>query len=83
MSFKASIKQILIVGLFCLSTYTLQAQIIDGFYRTVNTFYDQYRVYYDSQQYDLAIQPLKDLVQFLDTTKVDVVMVGKDSLFFQ
>lgn len=66
------IKQILIVGLFCLSTITLQAQSSDGFYRTVNAFHGQYRSYYDSQQYDLAIPPLKDLVQFLDTTKVDV-----------
>ena len=69
---KTSIKQILIVGLFCLSTYMLQAQTSDGYFRTVNRLYDQYRGYYDSQQYDSAIQPLKDMVQFLDTTKVDV-----------
>ena len=69
---KASIKQILIVGFFFLSTYTFQAQTSDGFYRTVNTLYGQYRGYYDSQQYDLAIPPLKDLVQFMDTTTVDV-----------
>ena len=68
---KASIKQILIVGFFFLSTYTFQAQTSDGFYQMVNGFYSQYRSYYDSQQYDLAIQPLKDLVQFLDTTKVE------------
>ena len=69
---KASIKQILIVGFFFLSTFTFQAQTSDGFYRTVNTLYGQYRGYYDSQQYDLAIPPLKDLVQFMDTTTVDV-----------
>lgn len=72
MVLKASIKHILIVGFLFLSTYTLQAQTSDGFYRTVNALYDQYRVYYDSQQYDLSIQPLKDMVQFLDTAKVDV-----------
>lgn len=65
-------KQILIVGFILLSTFKYQAQTSDGFYRTVNAFNGQYRGYYDSQQYDLAIQPLKDLVQFLDTTKVDV-----------
>ena len=69
---KASIKQILIVGFFFLSTFTFQAQTSDVFYRTVNTLYGQYRGYYDSQQYDLAIPPLKDLVQFMDTTTVDV-----------
>ena len=72
MILKASIKQILIVGFFFLSTFTFQAQTSDGFYRTVNTLYGQYRGYYDSQQYDLAIPPLKDLVQFMDTTTVDV-----------
>ena len=72
MILKTSIKQILIVGFFCLSTYMLQAQTSDGYFRTVNRLYDQYRGYYDSQQYDSAIQPLKDMVQFLDTTKVDV-----------
>ena len=69
---KASIKQILIVGFFFLSTYTFQAQTSDGFFRTVNALYGQYRGYYDSQQYDLAIQPLKDLVQLLDTATADV-----------
>lgn len=69
---KANIKQILIVGFFFFSTYTFQAQTSDGFYRTVKAFHDQYHGYYDSQQYDLAIQPLKDLIQFLDTTKVEV-----------
>ena len=68
---KLSIKPILIV-VFFLSTYTLQAQFSDEFYRTVNAFHNQYRVYYDSQQYDQAIQPLKDLVQYLDTATVDV-----------
>lgn len=71
MILKASIKKTLIVGFLFLSTIMLQAQTLDGFYQMVNGFYSQYRSYYDSQQYDLAIQPLKDMVQFLDTTKVD------------
>ena len=73
MIIKTSIKQILIVGyILLLSTYTLQAQTSDGFYRTMNALYDQYRGYYDSQKFDLAIQPLNDLVQFLDTATVDI-----------
>ena len=38
----------------------------------MNACYDQYRVYYDSQQYGLAIPPLKEMIQILDTTTVDV-----------
>ena len=56
---KTSLKRIFFVGFLFVFTCTLQAQTLDVFNQTAKMFYDQYRGYYDSQQYDLAIQPLK------------------------
>ena len=68
---KTSLTRILMVVLLFVSTCALHAQSSDAFYHTVDSLYSQYRVYYDSQQYDLAIQPLKDMVQLLDNATVD------------
>ena len=56
------------LGLFSLVATFAKAQSLEKYYEKLQKFEGQYRTYYDSGQYDLAIQPLTDLIHFLDTT---------------
>ena len=44
------------------------AQSLEKYYEKLSEYEGQYQTYYDDGQYDLAIQPLTDLIHFLDTT---------------
>ena len=44
------------------------AQSLEKYYEKLSEYEGQYQTYYDDGQYDLAIQPLADLIHFLDTT---------------
>lgn len=58
------------LGLFSLVVTFAKAQSLEKYYEKLQEFEGQYQTYYDSKQYDLAIQPLTDLIHFLDTTTV-------------
>ena len=44
-----------------------KAQSLEKYYEQLSEYEEQYRTYYDSGQYDLAIQPLTDLIHYLDS----------------
>ena len=56
------------IGLFILATTFAKAQSLEKYYEKLSEYEEQYQTYYDGGQYDLAIQPLTDLIHFLDTT---------------
>ena len=45
-----------------------KAQSIEKYYEKLTEYEEQYQTYYYGEQYDLAIQPLTDLIHLLDTT---------------
>jgi hypothetical protein len=58
------------VGVFSLTATFINAQSLDNYYKKLSEFDAQYRTYYDSGQYGLAIQPLTDLIHYLDSITV-------------
>ena len=68
-----TIKQLLrtmALAWFALVATFVNAQSLDNYYKKLSEFDAQYRTYYDSGQYDLAIQPLTDLIHYLDSITV-------------
>ena len=68
-----TIKQLLrtmALAWFALVATFINAQSLDNYYKKLSEFDTQYRTYYDSGQYGLAIQPLTDLIHYLDSITV-------------
>ena len=55
-------------GLLSIVATFAKAQSLEKYYEKLSEYERQYQTYYDDGQYDLAIQPLTDLIHFLDTT---------------
>ena len=68
MNAKQSILRLMAIGLFILAATFAKAQSLEKYYEQLSGYEEQYQTYYDDGQYDLAIQPLTDLIHFLDTT---------------
>lgn len=54
--------------MFGLVSSFAKAQSLEKYYEKLMEYEGQYQSYYDKEQYNLAIQPLTDLIHFLDTT---------------
>ena len=67
MNIKQLFLKVMAVGVFSLIATFINAQSLDNYYKKLSEFDAQYRTYYDSGQYDLAIQPLTDLIHYLDS----------------
>ena len=70
MNIKQFIVRTVALGWFSLVATFASAQSIEKYYEKLSEFNTQYRTYYDSGQYDLAIQPLTDLIHYLDSITV-------------
>ena len=68
MNIKPSVFKVLAFGLLSLVATFAKAQSLEKYYEKLSEYEGQYQTYYDDGQYDLAIQPLTDLIHFLDTT---------------
>ena len=67
MNIKLLFIKVMTIGLFSLIATFVNAQSLDHYYKKISEFDAQYRTYYDSGQYGLAIQPLTDLIHYLDS----------------
>lgn len=67
MNIKPSVFKVLAFGLLSLIATFAKAQSLEKYYEQLSEYEEQYRTYYDSGQYDLAIQPLTDLIHYLDS----------------
>lgn len=67
MNIKQLFLKVMAVGVFSLTATFINAQSLDNYYKKLSEFDAQYRTYYDSGQYGLAIQPLTDLIHYLDS----------------
>lgn len=67
MNIKLLFIKVMTIGLFSLIATFVNAQSLDHYYKKISDFDAQYRTYYDSGQYGLAIQPLTDLIHYLDS----------------
>ena len=67
MNVKPSVFKVLALGLLSLIATFAKAQSLEKYYEQLSEYEEQYRTYYDSGQYDLAIQPLTDLIHYLDS----------------
>ena len=70
MNIKQLFLKVMAVGVFSLTATFINAQSLDNYYKKLSEFDAQYRTYYDSGQYGLAIQPLTDLIHYLDSITV-------------
>ena len=70
MNVKQLFLKVMAVGVFSLIATFVNAQSLDNYYKKLSEFDTQYRTYYDSGQYSLAIQPLTDLIHYLDSITV-------------
>jgi hypothetical protein len=68
MNIKQSIFKVMAFGLLSIVATFAKAQSLEKYYEKLSEYEGQYQTYYDDGQYDLAIQPLTDLIHFLDTT---------------
>ena len=68
MNIMQSVFKVMALGLFTLTATFAKAQSLEKYYEKLTEYEGQYQTYYDSEQYELAIQPLTDLIHFLDTT---------------
>ena len=62
-----TIRMVALVMFGLVATFA-KAQSLEKYYEKLMEYEGQYQSYYDSEQYNLAIQPLTDLIHFLDTT---------------
>ena len=67
MNIKLSVFKVLAFGLLSLIATFAKAQSLEKYYEQLSEYEEQYRTYYDSGQYNLAIQPLTDLIHYLDS----------------
>lgn len=67
MNIKQIIFRTVALGWFSLVATFASAQSLEKYYEKLSEFNAQYRTYYDSGQYNLAIQPLTDLIHYLDS----------------
>ena len=70
MTIKQFVLKTMALAWFALVATSVNAQSLDNYYKKLSEFDTQYRTYYDSGQYDLAIQPLTDLIHYLDSITV-------------
>jgi hypothetical protein len=68
MNIKHFVLRVIALSMFALTASFAKAQSLEKYYEKLSEYEKQYRTYYDSGQYDLTIQPLTDLIHFLDTT---------------
>jgi len=67
MDIKHFVLRVIALSMFALTASFARAQSLEKYYEKLSEFNAQYRTYYDSGQYDLAIQPLTDLIHYLDS----------------
>lgn len=68
MNIKHFVLRVIALSMFALTASFAKSQSLEKYYEKLSEYEKQYRTYYDSGQYDLASQPLTDLIHFLDTT---------------
>ena len=68
MSIKHLVFRGVVLGLFSFIASFSQAQSTEKYYEKIGQFEEQYRTCRNNEQYNLAVQPLTDLIYYLDTT---------------
>lgn len=68
MNIKQAVFKVMAFGLLSLIATFAKAQSLEKYYEQLSKYEEQYQTYYNGGQYNLAIQPLIDLIHYMDTT---------------